>query len=36
MAFLPSFIIMLVALPILDRVRKLAWMRAIMKGMGPP
>jgi chromate transporter len=34
-AFLPSFIIMLVALPILDRVRKLAWMRAIMKGMGP-
>jgi chromate transporter len=34
-AFLPSFIIMLVILPVLDRVRKLAWMRAIMKGMGP-
>jgi chromate transporter len=34
-AFLPSFIIMLVILPILDRVRQLAWMRAIMRGMGP-
>ncbi len=34
-AFLPSFIIMLVILPALDRVRKLAWMRAVMKGMGP-
>lgn len=34
-AFLPSFIIMLIILPILDRVRKLAWMRAVMKGMGP-
>jgi chromate transporter len=34
-AFLPSFIIMLVILPVLDRVRKLAWMRAVMKGMGP-
>jgi chromate transporter len=34
-AFLPSFIIMLIVLPVLDRVRKLAWMRAVMKGMGP-
>jgi len=32
-AFLPSFVIMLVILPVLDRVRKLAWMRAVMKGM---
>ncbi|MBI1847060.1 MAG: chromate efflux transporter [Candidatus Rokubacteria bacterium] len=35
MAFLPSFVIMLVVLPVLDRVRKLAWVRAVMKGMGP-
>lgn len=34
-AFLPSFIIMLGILPILDRVRKLAWVRAVMKGMAP-
>jgi chromate transporter len=34
-AFLPSFIIMLIMLPVLERVRKLAWMRAVMKGMGP-
>src|SRR5262250_1529234 len=34
-AFLPSFVIMLVILPALDRVRQLAWMRAVMKGMGP-
>jgi chromate transporter len=34
-AFLPSFIIMLALLPVLDRVRKLAWMRAVMKGMAP-
>src|SRR5262245_28146210 len=34
-AFLPSFVIMLVILPFLDRVRKLAWMRAVMKGMAP-
>ena len=33
--FLPSFILMLGILPILDRVRKLAWTRAVMKGMGP-
>jgi chromate transporter len=34
-AFLPSFIIMLIILPVLDRVRKLARMRAVMKSMGP-
>src|SRR6185369_8091278 len=34
-AFLPSFVIMLIILPVLERVRKLAWMRAVMKGMGP-
>ena len=26
---------MLIILPVLERVRKLAWMRAVMKGMGP-
>ena len=34
-AFLPSFVIMLGILPVLDRVRKLAWVRAVMKGMAP-
>ena len=34
-AFLPSFILMLAVLPVLERVRKLAWTRAVMKGMGP-
>jgi chromate transporter len=34
-AFLPSFILMLALLPMLDRVRKLTWTRAVMKGMGP-
>ncbi len=34
-AFLPSFIIMLIILPVLDHIRKLAWMRAVMNGMGP-
>src|SRR5256712_6914253 len=34
-AFLPSFVIMLAILPVLDRIRTLAWMRAAMKGMGP-
>jgi chromate transporter len=33
--FLPSFILMLAILPVLDRVRKLAWVRAVMKGMAP-
>ena len=34
-AFLPSFVIMLGVLPVLDRVRKLVWVRAVMKGMAP-
>ena len=34
-AFLPSFVIMLAILPVLDRVRQLAWVKAVMKGMGP-
>jgi chromate transporter len=34
-AFLPSFVIMLAILPVLDRVRALAWVKAVMKGMGP-
>ena len=34
-AFLPSFAIMLAILPILDRVRQLAWMKAVMRGMSP-
>jgi chromate transporter len=34
-AFLPSFVIMLGVLPALDRVRQLAWVRAVMKGMAP-
>ncbi len=33
--FLPSFILMLSILPIFDRVRQLAWMKAAMKGIGP-
>jgi chromate transporter len=34
-AFLPSFILMLAVLPMLDRVRGLTWTRAVLKGMGP-
>ena len=34
-AFLPSFVIMLAVLPVLDRVRALAWVRAVMDGVGP-
>ena len=34
-AFLPSFIIMLAVLPVLDRVRQMAWVKATMKGMAP-
>src|SRR5438093_11036628 len=34
-AFLPSFVIMLCVLPVLDRVRQLALVKAVMKGMGP-
>jgi chromate transporter len=32
--FLPSFIVMLSLLPILDRVRSLAWVKAAMKAIG--
>jgi chromate transporter len=34
-AFLPSFVIMLAILPVLDRVRQMGWMKATMKGMSP-
>jgi chromate transporter len=34
-AFLPSFVIMLAILPGLDRMRRMAWMKATMKGMSP-
>ena len=34
-AFLPSFLIMLGVLPVLERIRKLVWVRAVMKGMAP-
>ena len=33
--FLPSFILMLSLLPIFERVRKIAWMKAAMRGIGP-
>jgi chromate transporter len=33
--FLPSFILMLSILPVFDRVRKLVWTKAAMKGIGP-
>ena len=33
--FLPSFILMLTLLPMLDRVRRLTWTRAVLRGMGP-
>jgi chromate transporter len=34
-AFLPSFILMLAILPVLERARRLTWTRAMMRGMGP-
>jgi chromate transporter len=34
-AFLPSFIFMLAILPVLERVRRLTWTRAVMRGMAP-
>jgi len=34
-AFLPSFIMMLAILPALDRVRKLVWTRAALRGIAP-
>ena len=33
--FLPSFVLMLSILPVFDRVRKLVWTRAAMKGIAP-
>jgi chromate transporter len=33
--FLPSFLLMLSILPFLDRVRKLAWVKAAMRGIAP-
>src|SRR5438552_18986604 len=32
-AFLPSFLLLLAVLPVLDRVRQLAWTRAAIRGM---
>jgi len=34
-AFLPSFVMMLAILPTLDRVRKLVWTRAALRGIAP-
>ncbi len=34
-AFVPSFVIMLVVLPVLERVRGYAWVTATMRGMAP-
>src|SRR5262245_14846043 len=34
-SFLPSFLIMLVLLPVFERVRMLAWTKAAMRGVGP-
>lgn len=33
--FLPSFILMLAILPVYERVRKLLWIKAALKGIGP-
>lgn len=33
--FLPSFVLMLAILPTLERVRRLAWIKAAMRGIGP-
>jgi chromate transporter len=34
-AFLPSFVLMLAILPVFDRVRNLAWARAVIQGIAP-
>src|SRR5205809_529550 len=34
-AFLPSFVMMLAILPALDRIRKLVWTRAALRGIAP-
>jgi chromate transporter len=33
--FLPSFLLLLAILPVVDRVRGLAWVKAAMRGIGP-
>jgi chromate transporter len=33
--YLPSFILMLAVLPVMGRIRRLAWMRAALQGIGP-
>jgi chromate transporter len=33
--FLPSFVLMLVLLPVFDRIRTLTWARAVMQGIVP-
>jgi chromate transporter len=33
--FLPSFVLMLAILPVFDRVRQLAWTRAVIQGIAP-
>lgn len=33
--FLPSFILMLAIMPVFNRVRKVLWMKAALKGIGP-
>jgi chromate transporter len=33
--FLPSFALMLSILPVFDRVRKMVWTKAVLKGIGP-
>jgi chromate transporter len=34
-AFLPSFVLMLALLPVIERVRRLTWVRAVLRGIGP-
>jgi chromate transporter len=33
--YLPSFILMLAVLPVMERLRRLAWMQAALQGIGP-
>ena len=33
--FLPSFVLMLSVVPVLERVRRIAWMNAALRGVGP-
>jgi chromate transport protein ChrA len=34
-AFLPSFVLMLAILPVVERARQIAWAKAAMSGIGP-